>query len=79
MGTGEGLHSGPRPQSLVARGEAREGQCRRTHASGTALVLLLAGEGLETKHSSILYLPSCIQSTFRNRRGLQEGRQGHLA
>lgn len=35
--------------------------------------------GWRPKNNSVLSLPSCIQSVFRNRRGLQEGRQGHLA
>ena len=50
MGTGESLHSRPRPQSPVARGWAGEGSHRSTHTSlRAALALLLAGEGLEAK------------------------------
>lgn len=51
----------------------------RIHASGTALVLFLAGEGLETK-TQFQSLSSLLHPEHvRDRRGLQEGRQGHLA
>lgn len=49
MGTEEGLHSGPRPQSQWPESRLGKGTIRVPMHLGAALVLLLAGEGLETK------------------------------
>lgn len=59
-GPGEGLHSGPRPQSRVARGWAEEG-----HSAGYSCIwgplwpLLLASKGKTRKPGSIPYLLFC--------------------
>lgn len=77
-GTGEGLHSGPRPQSWVVRGWAGEG-----HRSGYPCVqeplwlLLLASKGKTKKPGSILYLLLCYLEQVKR---WEEGdRHGHLA